>query len=58
MTPKDFLGAVMPRAIKVLSGPRHHGPIADTLILNLDQRRTHRGFGCAPMTRSCSTMEA
>ena len=34
----------MPRAIKVLSGPHHHGPIADTLILNLDQRRTHRGF--------------
>ena len=34
----------MPRAIKVLPGPHHHGPIADTLILDLDQRRTHRGF--------------
>src|SRR5215471_12513069 len=38
------MGDRMPRAIKVLSGPQHHGPIADTLILGLDQRRTHRGF--------------
>jgi urease accessory protein len=33
----------MPRAIKVLAGQHRHGPTADTLILNLDQRRTHRG---------------
>jgi urease accessory protein len=34
----------MPRAIKTLArGEHRHGPIADTLILNLDQRRTHRG---------------
>ena len=34
----------MPRAIKVLAAGQHrHGPAADTLILNLDQRRTHRG---------------
>jgi urease accessory protein len=34
----------MPRAIKVLAPGQHrHGPAADTLVLNLDQRRTHRG---------------
>jgi urease accessory protein len=37
-------GEHMPRAIKVMAGPHQHGRIADTLILKLDQRRTHRGF--------------
>jgi len=35
----------MPRAIKVMTaGPHDRGPIVDTLIMNLDQRRAHRGF--------------
>jgi urease accessory protein len=34
----------MPRATKVLTGNDHrHGQAADTLVLTLDQRRTHRG---------------
>jgi urease accessory protein len=32
----------MPRAIRTLA-KREQGAVADTLILNLDQRRTHRG---------------
>jgi urease accessory protein len=34
----------MPRAIKVLeAGHRHDEPITDTLLLNLEQRRSHSG---------------